>query len=458
MTTSQTTSQTTASTTSGESTGNPSPAAPAAPGYVCDTGSLSCKQVNSGGTPLGDCQAVCGKPSNNTPIFALGDYRGLQISSGYVKGEWQARIGPDAAVIVDPSGKTFAQGKVKGFNNELWIVDGTNGTINRGIYGINDLPEVEVLTWALGGFGKTVPASFDQAMTSATVFVFAKCLNPNNCKFNILQKALRHVAHQFKKPEVNAISADLKRDLEQVVNDPCMKYPDCHSCISAPEQCGWCSVNVLYFNGTVVGKNCAGLNTTVAPKINCTGSFSTEDCNFVSTTASSTGQSTGNPSPATNNYVCDPTNYTCSQSSAGGGTSKDVCEAQCNNIPFVPPILQGSLFRGLEIDMHYVKGEWRAQFTDTQVTITDPSGKQTVGKVSQVQQYLTITLQNGQAIQTLWQVSQGPATQYLSWAWGVPGGKPPVSFDDAMTAKGGSEYFFVSCLPGKATTICDFSK
>jgi len=413
--------------------------------------------VNNGGTPKADCEAVCGKPSNNTPVFALGDYRGLQISSGYVKGEWQARIGPDAAVIVDPSGKTWAQGKVKGFNNELWIVDAT-GAINRGIYGISDLPEVEVLTWALGGAGKTVPPSFDAAMSSNTVFVFAKCLNPNNCQFKILQKALHLAARKFK-PVVNAISADLKRDMEQIVNDPCMKYPDCHTCISAPEQCGWCSVNVLYFNGTVVGKNCAGLNTTVAPKINCTGSFSTEDCTFVSTTGdSSTGQSTGNPSPATNNYVCNPTNFTCSQSSAGGGTSKDACEKQCNNIPVVPPVLVGQLFRGLEIDQMYVKGEWRVQFTDVQVTITDPSGKQTVGKVSQVQQYLTITLPSGQAIQTLWQISQGPASQYLSWAWGVPGGKAPASFDESMTTKGASEYFFVSCLPGKAATVCDFSK
>jgi len=249
----------------------------------------------------------------------------------------------------------------------------------------------------------------------------------------------------------------LKRDLEQQVKDPCMVYPDCHTCIAAPEQCGWCSVPVLYYNGTVVGKQCAGVNSTVSSTINCTGSFSTQDCNFVTTTTSdTTGQSTAGP--PSNNYICDPVNYTCTQSQNGGGTSKDTCEAQCNNIPFVPPVLQNQLFRGLEIDTHYQQGEWRAQFSTTNVTITDPSGKQTVGKVSQVERYITITLQNGQAIQTLWQTSQGPSSNFLSWAWGAPGGAAPTSFDSAMTDKTNTEYFYVSCLPGKDTTMCDFSK
>jgi len=446
-----TTGSTTGDTTTGQSTsgGNPSPAPP---GYSCDTGSLTCIQVDSGGVPKADCDAVCGKPGNNTPIFALGDYRGLQISKGYIKGEWQARIGQDSAIIVDPSRNVWAKGQAKAFNNELWMV--SDKGINRGIYGINDLPEVEILTWAFGGIGLPPPPSFDAAMSSGTVFVFAKCLNPNNCKFNILQKVAEHLRNKFKDL---IVEDDLKRDAEQIVRDPCMKYPDCHSCISAEEQCGWCSVNVLYFNGTVEGKNCAGLNTTVGPTINCTGSFSTQDCSFVTTTsASSTGQSTGGP--ATNNYVCDPTNYTCSQSSAGGGTSKDTCESQCNNIPVVPPVLQNQLFRGLQIDTHYTQGEWRAQFSTTDVILTDPSGKQSKGKVSQVERYLTITLPDGTAIQTLWQVSQGPSSQFLSWAWGAPGGAAPASFDSAMTTSGNTEYFFVSCLQGKDTTVCDFSQ
>jgi len=215
-------------------------------------------------------------------------------------------------------------------------------------------------------------------------------------------------------------------------------------------------VNVLYFNGTVVGKNCAGLNTSVAPKINCTGSFSTQDCNFVTTTGQTTGQSTGGPTAP--GFTCDPVNVTCVPSNSSGGSPKSVCDKQCNTVPIVPPVLVGQLFRGLEIDQMYVKGEWRAKFSDTDVTITDPSGKQTVGKVSQTERYLTITLPDGRGIQTLWQVSQGPATQFLSWAWGAPGGQPPASFDDAMTTKGSTEYFFVSCLPGKDPSICDFSK
>jgi len=406
--------------------------------------------VGTGGVPIADCEAVCGKPSNNTPVFAIGDYRGLEISKNYVKGEWQAKIGEGSAVIVDPTGTVWASGSVRGFNNELWLV--TPKGLNRGIYGITDLPEVEVLTWALGGIGKTVPQSFDTAMNTGTVFVFAKCLNPGNCKFNVLQRALQHLRDGFS----NLLTAE-KREAQQPVNDACMKYPDCHACIAAPEQCGWCSVPVLYFNGTVVGKNCAGLNTTVAPKINCTGSFSTQDCDIPTSTSVSTGQSTGNPAPPPEAYTCDPANYTCVKSTSGG-TPKTVCDLQCVNIPIVPPVLVNQLFRGLQINKQYVKGEWRAAFSSNSVAISDPSGKQTIGKVSQVERYLQITLQDGTSIQTLWQISQGASSQFLSWAWSAPNGKPPASYDEAMTTSGQTEYFFVSCLPGKDSSICDFTE
>jgi len=319
-----------------------------------------------------------------------------------------------------------------------------------------DLPEVEVLTWALGGVGNPVPTSFDAAMTSKTVFVLAKCISTQHCQFNVLETLARSMRETAKKTITKRADHVIKRSSEQVVNDPCMKYPDCHACISAPEQCGWCSVNVLYFNGTVVGKNCAGLNTTVAPKINCTGSFSTQDCTHMTTGTDTTGQSSGGP-PANNKYKCDPDALQCTQS-PDGDQPKEVCDAQCQMTPIVPPDLVGQIFRGLEIDTHYVRGEWRAQFSSTNVTVTDPSGKQFVGKVSTVEKYVTITLQTGVTIQTLWQIGQGPASQFLSWAWGSPGISPPASFDGAMTASGQSEYWFTSCLPNKPMTVCDFSQ
>jgi len=395
---------------------------------------------------------ICGKPSNNTPVFALGDYRGVEISMGYVKGEWQARIGQDSAIIVDPNRAVFAKGTVRVYNNELWMV--TDQGINRGLYGISDLPEVSILSWALGGVGNPAPASFDAGMQSGTAFVFAKCLNTNNCKFNILQIARHLLKNKFRQ---NTIAENIKRDVEQV-NDPCMVYPDCHSCITAPQQCGWCSVPVLYYNGTVVGKQCAGVNTTVSPKINCTGSFTTQDCSIFTTasaTSVATGQSTGGPNN-NDKYQCNPATFMCEKNP--NGSPKDICEQQCNNVPVVPPVLQNTLWRGLEIDTKYTGGEWRVAFTTTDVTITDPTGRQTTGKVSQVERYLTITTSSGQAIQTLWQISQGPASQFFSWAWGVPGADAPQSFDTAMTTAGNSEYFFAGCLPGKSKSICDFSK
>jgi len=295
----------------------------------------------------------------------------------------------------------------------------------------------------MGAIGQPPPTSFDAGLSNGQVFVLAKCVNPNNCQWHLFQAVAALKASQEKE-----ITKRLR--IYDPVNDPCSKYPDCHACIKAPEQCGWCSVPVFY-NDTIPGKNCAGLNTTITPRINCTGSFSTKDCNNV-TTGQSTGQSTGNPSQK---YYCNPINTTC-QMSANGTLSPDVCAAQCMVTP-IPPILQNRYFRGLEIDMTYKQGEWRAHFTTDSVTVVFPTGTVIQGKVTQTSQYITIQTTNG-AYQTLWQLEPGPAVDNLSWAWGALNQPPPQSFDQAMNTPGMTSYWYVACHQGASTTVCDFSK
>jgi len=298
----------------------------------------------------------------------------------------------------------------------------------------------------MGDLSGPLPASFDAAMGKGTTFVFAKCLNPSNCKWHVFSALNRLKLLQ---------ESWLKR--ADPINDPCSTYPDCHTCIVAPEFCGWCSVNVIY-NNSIIGKNCAGINKTISPRINCTGTFSTQDCSHVTTgsTTATTGHTTGGP-PSEDKYDCDPITHTCKKST-NGTQPKEVCAAQCILTPIVPPELQNKYFRGLQIDTQYVQGEWRVHFGTIDATIVDPSGKVNSATVTSTAQYLTLTLKDGTKLQTIWQLQNGPSTGFLSWAWGPNNGAPPKNFEEAMTAPGEKEFFFVDCLPGATPDVCDFSK
>jgi hypothetical protein len=57
----------------------------------------------------------------------------------------------------------------------------------------------------------------------------------------------------------------------------------------------------------------------------------------------------------------------------------------------------------LQINQGYVKGEWDANFTKTDVTVTDPSNRAYVGTVSTVSNYLVITWKDGSKISSLWE-------------------------------------------------------
>jgi len=428
--------------TGSSSTGTTGGAHPQAEGYVCDPATVTCNKSPSGGTPMDQCMMNC---QNVTPIFVVGQYRGLQIDHKFVKGEWQAKITNDAIVVVDPTGKTWAKGVVRQSANELWLV-APEGT-RRGIFGLQELPEVTVLTWAMGSVGGAVPTSFDDGLINGDTFVFAKCVNEEHCKWHLFQALSKLKAKQ---------ETWISRRLADPVNDPCSKYPDCHTCISAKDWCGWCSVPVLY-NSTIVGKNCAGLNTTVTPRINCTGTFSTVDCSHATTgatTGASTGQTTGSPAKM---YLCDPVTNTCKQSD-NGTLPPDVCAAQCTMTPIVPIILQDKYFRGLEIDLKYAVGEWRAHFTKTMVTVVYPDGTVIMGNVTTTAQYLTIHLPMGVLIQTIWQFQPGAAVNNLSWAWGAKNGPPPMSFDEAMFTPGQMEFWYVTCHDGADPNTCVFSK
>lgn len=154
-------------------------------------------------------------------------------------------------------------------------------------------------------------------------------------------------------------------------------------------------------------------------------------------------------------YLCDPTNATC-YASPNGTLPKDTCTAQCAVHP-IPPFIQNHYYRGLEIDISYQQGEWRAHFTTNYVTVVAPDGTIIQGNVSTTAQYITIATPTGDKYQTLWQSQPGAAVTNFNWAWGVRNGPPPLTFDEAMTRPGQREFWFITCHDGAPPSVCDFS-
>jgi len=274
--------------------------------------------------------------------------------------------------------------------------------------------------------------------------------------------------------EIESFLIKNKRTLDPPIYDLCSVHPDCQTCIDDPEnKCGWCSTEVIYKNGSVKGKQCAGHNGngTKEPFI-CNGVYTTETCTMpttISTSTSSTGStSTGSTSTSSTStsttgsdkkkYECNPDSATCEEGTSGTFDYKMDCEAQCRKSP-IPIDLVGK-WRGLQINKGYIIGEWKASFSQTNVTITRPDGDSFAGLVSLIGKYLTISPISGpltgKKIQTLWQISYAPETKFLAWAWGVPGGNPPNTFDSAMIDSNNAEFVFATCLPGKDTKICNF--
>eukprot|EP01130_Rhizamoeba_saxonica_P012547 TRINITY_DN5305_c0_g1_i1.p1 TRINITY_DN5305_c0_g1~~TRINITY_DN5305_c0_g1_i1.p1 ORF type:complete len:610 (-),score=168.92 TRINITY_DN5305_c0_g1_i1:99-1865(-) len=436
--------------------------------FVCDPDTLECRKANegeSGSTTQEACEEACGKTSNSTPAAIIGNWRGLEVDIGYKEGEWRMEISEEGQITINnPDGKIFAEGQILTMQSELWIE--TRDGIFRGLWAVNQLPTVTALTWALGGEGLTVPPNFDIAMEDSapgTVFTFFKCLDESNCEFS--QTLLKRYMKELKVKELLAQTGD-----------QCTVHETCEECIGDESaSCGWCSVNVLYKNGTVEGTQCAGHNSdgSKEPFI-CNGAYSTESCTIPDTKTSdntataddtatsdntATADDTATADPDDNKkYTCNPTTLRCEEDSNGNYGDNATCVAQCVSVPITPADLLGS-WRGLQINQNYITGEWLVDITEDNVTIVRPDGDKVIGHLEMIGQYLTIFPEGGSIkgnIQTLWQVTYGPVTKFLGWAWGEPNGAAPESFQSAMTASNNAEFVFVSCLTGKPERSCLF--
>jgi hypothetical protein len=319
------------------------------------------------------------------------------------------------------------------------------------------------LTWAIGHPGEPVPINYEVAMmkeSPATVFVFWKCLDGQNCEFkSSLSEAMRKRLADVPLRPVHKIPTPT---LKQKIDDKCSIHPDCETCIAdKANRCGWCDVNVLYRNGTVEGSQCAGHNAdgTKDPFI-CNSVYSTETCDFPTAedTADPDTNSQSDSEDQVNWWSCNPGNLTCEERNGGTFEFKVDCEQQCVKIPDVPLDLIGT-WRGIEISNGYEVGEWRAEITDNKVAIVDPDGTLSIGTTHLVGQFFILDIQQGPLrgkITTIWQLSFSPVTRNLAWAWGAPGAEAPSSFQEGMK-KPNISFVMVACGVGKDTTVCDFT-
>jgi len=368
-----------------------------------------------------------------TPSDLIGDYRGIMVNLNYIQGEWTCQITEGMFIIKDPSGALFLKGTIGTYNSELWIFT-EKGTF-RTLYSFQQLPEVIQLSWAWGAPNGKPPKDWETAMTDGPVFEFSKCLSTVGlCQWNL-----------------NSQQPLIEKRLS-AVSDPCSKMPDCRTCIASLDYCGWCSVPVLY-NGTIQGSNCGGLNKTKIPGLVCPGIFSTVNCPATPTPIPSPKPNPPPtppvaPTPSEPLFVCSVDLGQCrpmNPKNESGGMTMPFCTLVCNVIPYVPPILVDRVWRGINIRLGYVAGEWTVVFRTTDVTITDPTGNKVVAKVGTTSQFLYMDFPNGNRIYTLWQLETGPSVDFLSWALGAEKGLPPKSYNEAMVADGQNQFVFSAC-------------
>jgi len=329
------------------------------------------------------------------------------------------------------------------------------------------------LTWALGKKGAGAPKTYDDAMGNGFVFTMKKCLSTDTkkCKWRLASEAADELVSKAVEEDHHVHLTHSLRKRDTPVNDPCTQYTSCTPCINAKDYCGWCSVNVFY-NFTIKGGRCAGINKTKIPGFTCNGAFSTVDCptseppSSPPTTLPPTSipplrpTSPVAPPPPTKPvvmYVCNPATQKCEQNAtAGGGMPLEQCNLTCNLIPDVPVVLRNRKFRGLQININYFAGEYTVKFNQSTATFTSSKGVTFTAIVSQTGQYLVLNLPSGGKIYTLWQISEDAVVDFLSWSWGSLNGPAPKNFDESMTADGQTSYVFDGC--SSLSTVCNFGQ
>jgi hypothetical protein len=244
-------------------------------------------------------------------------------------------------------------------------------------------------------------------------------------------------------------------ELAATNGDACNVYANCSSCIGAtagPLSCGWCTHPVHYNDSSTPQYQCAGHSAGVPSGWTCYGVYRTLTC-F--------------------DYCCDAASGTCSQCEPGTGMpTKESCSTQCSApSPWTRCSFSG-VYRGLQIDLNYPRGEWdlnfgvfqnfsTANFTFVPTNYTfggtiqckNPEHPHDIGTSGQFKLALT----NGTTLYGIYQDGGNQAeTHGLSMALSNKGATvPPMDFPSAMPGLNSTVYAFQKCADYKRG-ICKF--
>jgi hypothetical protein len=145
--------------------------------FECNPANQTCEKRNRGSFEfLVDCEQQCVKIPD-VPLDLIGTWRGIEISEGYVVGEWRAEITDKEVAIINPAG-TLSIGSTY-LVGQFFVLDFHQGPL-RGklttLWQLSFSPVTRNLAWAWGVSGGEAPASFQAGMKKPnSVFVMVAC-------------------------------------------------------------------------------------------------------------------------------------------------------------------------------------------------------------------------------------------------------------------------------------------
>jgi len=288
--------------------------------YTCEVSSLPFGLDKKG------CEDMCHtpKPEPVTPQSLLGLWRGIQINTGFLKGEWVFNFEKASVQVTAPNDATKSwkatvstlQDPATG-RQEVWLVlqsGPDSGKTVKALYEIGpNGPETQHLLLACGepdvASKALAPKDFDTPMGGAKFgeFLLSQCSEgAPSCSF---RPPTTQPAYASWGLEVAG------RRLATAQDDPadaCNIYKTCSTCITHSSQCGWCSVNVVYNDTSKQGAQCAGFDKQgkPSPSWHCPSHYSRTDCS---------------------DYVCDQKTLKCREALPGDQPpfiTKDFCETE----------------------------------------------------------------------------------------------------------------------------------
>eukprot|EP01006_Ploeotia_vitrea_P023467 TRINITY_DN55961_c0_g2_i1.p1 TRINITY_DN55961_c0_g2~~TRINITY_DN55961_c0_g2_i1.p1 ORF type:complete len:787 (-),score=129.14 TRINITY_DN55961_c0_g2_i1:288-2555(-) len=191
------------------------------------------------------------------------------------------------------------------------------------------------------------------------------------------------------------------------------------------------------------------------------------------------------------NYTCDYKNYKCVENKMGKGTHLADCEESCVKLyhchtsdyeckiapfpaPGVPlgkckaechpshhtPSALSGMWRGLQINLGFQKGEWDIEFANGTVTLVGPGGRYLEGNTTflgtPTRRIVRITVQHStihaypvHSFLEFWYAYDGssPETRFLMMAAGPKNHYAPGSWKKATSSRGGMEFAMMACEP-----------